>query len=154
MSLDKDKLRQENTTSTRWSRGDKIAALSLLIGIMAFAAALVVPEARRWLGLDSDKEVETKQPKLNEEVFPYCVKVNSWNKDGGQPIVAARVSIRTKGYSSNATTESDGCANFEIPASLYNESGTITVTTAENRTQTITQNIRGPSISIIFNPND
>ena len=45
-----------------WSRGDRIAMLSLLVGVVACAAALiVVPEARQWLGLDSGRQQAERQ---------------------------------------------------------------------------------------------
>jgi hypothetical protein len=53
-----------------WSRGDKIAVMSLLIGAVACGAALiVVPEARQWLGLDSGKE-QSKERQTSEHPTP------------------------------------------------------------------------------------
>jgi hypothetical protein len=97
---------------------------------------------------------EQHPSKSEEGVFSHCVKVEAWSDKGSQPIAGASVLLEIKNYRSTDTTDNTGCASFEIPNSLQNQRGRITVTTAEKRTKTINQDIRGSLTPIIFYPSD
>lgn len=118
--------------------------LVALIGAMAVISAALI-------GLNKIAE-SPHQPQ--EGAFSYCVEVKAWSDKGSQPIVDASVTLDIKSYHLTKPTDKYGCASFEIPNSLQNERGTINVMTAEKRTQTINQDIRGSSTTILFNPND
>lgn len=119
-----------------------VVALISLAGTIT--AALIGAAAIYW---------RDKPPKP-QPAFVICIKVESWNPQGRQPIKGSTVQLDLKGYRNTTTTDNVGCASFEIPDSLRGQRGTISVTTAEGKTKTINQDIRDSVMSIIFYPND
>ncbi|HEY6806167.1 MAG TPA: hypothetical protein VI306_21490 [Pyrinomonadaceae bacterium] len=92
-------------------------------------------------------------PPISEQSH-ICIDVEQWSEQGSQPIKGATVELEINSYRYTSTSEDTGCASFEFPRSLLGQRGTIKVTTPEGRTKRITQDVRGPSATIIFYPNN
>jgi hypothetical protein len=87
----------------KWSRGDRIAAVTLVVGVLALVAAwLVVPEFRKWSGLDRSEA----QPQVEKKTISGVVVDRDTNRGVGQALVTV------EGRTEQCITEDSG--NFRI----------------------------------------
>jgi hypothetical protein len=55
----------ESRKPRKWSRGDKIATITLIVAILAIAASLMSSELRRFVGLESPAVTTSPQTTIN-----------------------------------------------------------------------------------------
>lgn len=92
-----------------WSRNDRIAGIALGVALLALVAAwLVVPEFRRWVGLDKH---EAQNQAENKSISGIVV-----DQDTNQGIAQASIVIvgRTEQY----VTEDSGNFRIDLPSDV------------------------------------
>lgn len=132
--------KKKNMSDSPQSKGHWIGFSAIILG------AIIA-------GLFSVYAAFIKDSRDSGGTFPYCVKVVEWSDNGSKPIESATVTIELRGFRGTGISDNSGCANFNIPSSLQGIRGNISVA-APNGAMNSTQDIRGPSTTIVYYPKE